>query len=217
MSEILRKYNLVSIGYNCSCKKYINLHIESKAIQIFDYIGTSMWSIVDLLKNDFKDLMLMDKIENKLICDGDKPVTSYTNLEYYVRFLHDDLSKEKYDKTLEKNLRRIDRFKEVLNSDKPVIFMRLEEPVKNRIKYDMYDEKFSKSEYEYLIEFSNWIKENKNIEFKIIYINNSNTNYDAEHNILSIRDNTNMYNWNNVNKRINDLMNKNKALIESII
>ena len=211
MTEILKKYKVLSIGYNCGCKKYIDKYIESCPIQIFDYTGTSVWGILELLKNDFKDLLEHGQVEKKMVVGGKKPLETNLNTKYYVRFFHDDFSEEKYDETVEKNLRRIERFKDEINSDKHIVFLRFEEEMENRIQYTKIDKK----EYEQLIELSNWIKKEKKIKFKIIFINSSETKNDVENNIISIKDKTRRYVWENSDRRMNDLMDKNKKFIET--
>jgi hypothetical protein len=41
------------LGYNCYTKLYFNSKKIEKETQFFYYIGTSVWSIIDLLNNDF--------------------------------------------------------------------------------------------------------------------------------------------------------------------
>ena len=54
MNKFMDKFDEVSsLGYNCYTKLYFNSRKMDKETQFFDYIGTSVWSIIELLENDF--------------------------------------------------------------------------------------------------------------------------------------------------------------------
>ena len=44
---------VISIGSNCYPKCFIQASLYGGETEFFDYIGTSMWSINELLVNDF--------------------------------------------------------------------------------------------------------------------------------------------------------------------
>ena len=214
MTTFLKKYKAISLGYNCFCKMYINKYVKSSAYHIFDFTGTSMWSIVELLKNNFDGLLLEDNIKKIKISANRGPI--YTNIKYYVRFMHDDFSAGKIKNAINTNMRRINRFNEIINNDDFVIFIRLCESQHERIVYEQYSDKNKKSEYEYVIEFSNWLKNNKKIKFRIIFISENPTKYDNENNLIYIKGDMNKYNVLS-EKDVNCLLNINKEFIESCI
>ena len=55
MDKLFEKFNVVmSLGYNCYTKLYLNSKKIEQETHFFDYIGTSVWTIIDLLNNDFE-------------------------------------------------------------------------------------------------------------------------------------------------------------------
>jgi hypothetical protein len=98
-----------------------------------------------------------------------------------------------YKELTNKYDRRISRFINLLNSnnEKPLCFIRTEETKDNRIIYEEHAEKFIKSEYDYICDFSNIIK-NKypKLKFIILYFNYSkNLDFNQEYNIISFSKN----------------------------
>jgi len=178
MSKIT-KY--VSIGYSCAPKYFISTAILKENYYVFDYIGTSMWSVIELINNNFEDF-ITDEIIKKILIDTKKTLM-YTNKKYYVRFIHDICDQRiKLPNYLE-NLkttyeRRITRFFELLAdhnvNNKLLCFLRTEENNTNRIIHDEHKHKFDKSEHYYICEFSNLIKTKyPTMKFIILYINYS--------------------------------------------
>lgn len=212
MTELLKSYDMVSLGATCSCKKYITIYIKKDMYQIFDYVGTSMWSIIELLKNDFAGLLDKDKLVKMNIRSHNELV--WTNVTYYVRFLHDLMDAKHINKTIEKNERRIARFKSLINQNKPLILLRLEESQKNRIRYEQYNKYLDKTEHEYVVELSKWLKLNTKLKFRILYLGTKDTHYDAVNNIIFIKTNIDEHTWNNCNITMNNLINENKDVIE---
>lgn len=215
MTSLLKKYKVVSLGCSCLCIKYIFTHVKGEQYNIFDYIGTSMWSILELLKNDFDGLMKKENIKKIQIKNSGPSI--YTNIKYYVRFLHERMDEKNIDLTIKTNERRIQRFKSILEKGGEVIFLRFEESQENRIKYDEYSEYNKKSEYYYLLETSEWLKKNTKLKFMIIYLGSSPTKYDNDNNIIFININTNDYNWTNCEKLIDITLNNHFDLIKNAI
>ena len=197
---------ILSLGGNCFIKKYLNYIGVNQETNFFDYIGSSMWSINELFENDFSNLFNLDEYENFEI---KKNVKLVTNKRYYLIFKH-DFSKKYSIKSLflkftEKYTRRINRLKDLLLNEKKIIFIRLEESLIDRIIYKEYEDKFKKSEFDYLKDFINIIK-NKypNLDFEIIYIS-SQENDIKENNIKIINLNNEILDWNNCAIKINNL------------
>jgi hypothetical protein len=204
MTDILKKKydEIVSIGFNCFPKKYISTRIANCANKYFDNVGTPCWAILELLKNDFSDLQCIEKIKIN------EKSNVYTNKKYYVRHLHDNFNMPNKINTMKSIENRAQRFRELLKTNKNVLFIRLEELMTDRIIYDEYVEFYKKSEDDYLIEISNWLKNNTALNFKFIYLNSNKKYYDDIHKILYIQDNVEKYEWSKCSGTINDIINK---------
>ena len=89
MNKFFKSFDkIISLGSNCYIKMFLESHLIKKETQFFDYIGSSMWSINELLKNDFKGLYDYKNFEKKHILNkGD--IYIFTNNLYYLRFKHD--------------------------------------------------------------------------------------------------------------------------------
>jgi len=206
MNNIFDKYLLLSLGTNCNVKKYIDTIKPNNPTQFFDYIGTSMWAINELIENDFSGVFNIDDFESM------KTSTNYgdivTNKKYYLRFLHDlknidndKLRVFKYKDSIsvckasnfveckEKYERRSKRFIDLLSGSNKILFIRLEEDNRNRIMYDMYKEKLQKSELEYTFDLSNTLKRKyTNLDFMILVISFNHDNmYYAKSNVIVLK------------------------------
>jgi hypothetical protein len=163
----METYKIYSLGYNCCIKKYIDIQ-GKKATNLFDYIGSSMWSINKLVENDFQDLFDINMYKNMEILPNYNIIT---NEKYYLRFKHDLKTMINFEKFKETYKRRIIRFKEDLDNENKILFIRLEESHQDRIIYDQYKENFKKNELEYLKDYSIFLKTKiPFLNFKIIYI-----------------------------------------------
>lgn len=194
--NLFKKFDKVlSLGYNCDVKNLIYTNGVNQETNFFDDKGTSMWSICDLLKNDFSGL---SEIENYGQMNIRERHRILVNKKYYIRFQHESYlfnehsNNNKHNnnlfdmfKTLE---RRADRFKEHLTKYNKILFIRLEECNKGRIMYPEYKEKNNKEEYEYVLEFSRIIKKKyKNLNYFIIYISTKKyKEYDEENKVITL-------------------------------
>lgn len=175
MNNFLKSFDkIISLGSNCYVKIFLDFNYKKKETQFFDYIGSSMWAINELIKNDFKGLYNYDNFEKKLILtEGDKYI--FTNNIYHLRFKHDfkqnfnsEINEIKNDEIFldfqNKYKRRQTRFIELLNSKDTILFIRYEEDNKNRVKYHN-----KKDELDSVYEFINILK-NLNPEKKFFFI-----------------------------------------------
>jgi len=210
MNKILKKYKVLSIGTNCFCRKYIEKYVEPRELHVFDRIGTTMWSIVELVKNDFDGLLDKNNFELTKIYENDKPM--YVNQRYFTKFLHDDFSDKKIKETTETYKRRIDRFKQSLQSDKFLIFMRIQEWQVGQILNEECKKHNEKTEYQYLEDFSEWLS-SQQIQFRIIYIGQIENKYDDKYKIICLNDKADQYVWATCEKSINSLLENNKDFI----
>jgi hypothetical protein len=137
--NIFDKYILLSLGSNCNVKKYLDKIRPNNPTQFFDYIGTSMWGINELIANDFTDMFNINDFES--IKTNIKYGDIITNKKYYLRFLHDlkniNFNKPKilnYNNNIHickasnfiecqhKYERRSERFIELLHSSNKILF-----------------------------------------------------------------------------------------------
>ena len=217
---------IISLGYNCSVKIFLKTMIDQPTY-LFDWIGSPMWGINKFINNNYN---LFNKNEYKKLQIYSENI-EYTHLlcntKYYFKFIHDlpthstinktQIIKNKNGEIIKINYyssfktkyeRRIERFNELLNSNKLIVFIRLEECIKNKIIHEEYRELYSKSEVEYVKEFMILIK-NKypNLNFKLIFLSKSNLN-ELNNNLLIL---------NNTKNDISDLFSINQELIKKFL
>jgi hypothetical protein len=141
LKNLFEKYEIVSFGYSCYPKLFIDKIIK-KETQFFDWIGSSTWSIIKLLENNFSNFINKENYYylKKIFKPHNHEFLIY-NKEYYIRFIHDgDFLKntEEWKNFIDKYTRRIDRFNDLLKSEKNLLFFYLEE---NKLRYDtLYEE-----------------------------------------------------------------------------
>lgn len=92
---------ILSLGFNCYPKLALTYSGQFTETQLFDYTGCAMWSICQLMKNDYKGLTDVRNFINLKI-HSDKKQTIPTNKTYYIRFPHDlhDVDIEKKNEEL---------------------------------------------------------------------------------------------------------------------
>jgi hypothetical protein len=197
MDFILSFDKIISLGCNCYVKMFLDSIKHKSETQFFDYIGSSMWAINDLFKDDFSDLFGngMDDIEKKKILYSDTYIL--THKKYYLRFKHDfnqnynsgikeNIKSEDFNKFSKKYGRRKERLINILNEDKEtLLFIRYEENQENRIKY--FGDK--KSEIEYIYEFIDIIKQKYPLKkFCILFLSYTMENDDKrEENLIILK------------------------------
>ena len=77
--------NVISLGYNCFFKKFLKIKLKiNKETNFFDNIGTSMWSINELLLNDFQDFFIPEYYKQLEIKNNSNP-NFLSNTKYYIR------------------------------------------------------------------------------------------------------------------------------------
>ena len=216
----------ISLGYNCSVKIFLNQTIDQPT-NIFDWIGSPMWGINKFIENNY-NLFNEDEYKKLQIFSENIDYTHLKcNTKYYFKFLHDLPTDSSINKTYimhnkngeiikinnftnfkNKYQRRIERFKELLNSNKLIVFIRLEECTKNKIIHDEYRELDLKSELDYIKEFIILIKNKySTLNFKLIFLSNTNPT-ELNNNLLIL---------NNTNNDISDTFNNNIELINLLL
>ncbi len=204
-------YRLVSLGSNCYFKKFID-SITSRETEIFDYIGSSMKSINDLVLNNFEDLCNIKYFDNLQTL---KHASFITNTKYYLRFPHDLRNFNKltndFPEFSNKYNRRINRWHNMLENNKKILFLRYFESQVSRLIF--YNDK---DEYTHIEEFLH-IMNNKYPEhiFKLIYIQpDIDNNY--KNNIITLKYNGHI-DFYNADIVINKLLNDNSNFLLSIL
>uniref|UniRef100_A0A6C0E1T5 Papain-like cysteine peptidase n=1 Tax=viral metagenome TaxID=1070528 RepID=A0A6C0E1T5_9ZZZZ len=223
MNKFLKSFDkIISLGSNCYIKMFLDSHLKKEETQFFDYIGTSMWSINELIKNDFQGLYDYKNFEKKHILNkGDKYI--FTNNLYYVRFKHDfnqnfssnvnDIKEDKkFLEFVNKYKRRQKRFMEILNSKENILFIRYEEDNKDRIKY--YEEK---DEIEFIYEFMKILKTiNPNKKFFFILLSHEKSLEDKDNNLFVVKINDPVKIWTEAPNKIKNTLLENEKKMNLI-
>ena len=214
IKKLFENYEIVSLGYSCYPKIFIKKIIK-KETHFFDYLGSSTWSIINLLNNNFDNFFNKKKYYylNGKFKPYDKNFLIY-NKEYYIRFVHDNdflKSGNAWNEFKNKYTRRFLRFNKLLKSENKLLFLYLEE---NLLRFDkLYPEikkYYPKKEKNYHIEQSKLeqsrmydivkiikTKYNKH-NFKIIYFSNFVEKTKYKDNIIFIKTDChyNNFEWN---------------------
>lgn len=220
--------NLISLGYNCFFKKFLKTKFKfNKETNFFDNIGTSMWSINELLLNDFEDFFSPTHYKQIKIKNNSN-ANFLSNTKYYIRFIH-DLEIKKFDYNYDgkyfndfvsRYSRRKDRLYNLLTNNNKAIFFRLEEENENRIIYPEYEDKNKISEFDNLLIFTEIIR-NKfpNLIFSIIYVSRIlDTKIYSSNNIIVI--NTGKYKvkeWRKLHYELEQIFLENYDIIETFL
>jgi hypothetical protein len=142
---------------------------------VFDWTGSPMWSICKLIEEDFADLNTKDFFVYKNHFTG-KEESYVTNTKYNIIFAHDyneklnEMKDIHYKEIKEKYDRRITRFKNLLSSGKPLLFIRAERDRPRLINFPEYG--ITESEKYYVEKFSKIMKD-RGVPFKILYFTSS--------------------------------------------
>lgn len=135
---VLQGWTVVSLGFNCFLRKYMNEFLSIRQeTHFFDYIGSPMWAVCELIENDFADIDDAAEYQAMQVTTSE---TLITNKRYYLRFKHDFTAVEHQTGNMDtlpdciaKYKRRAERFKNLLRSSKKILFVRLKEETKDRI------------------------------------------------------------------------------------
>ena len=184
----------VSLGYSCHPSMFIlrlgSLDKKFYERYVFDWLGSSMWSICKLIENDFADLNAKDLFVYKNHFSTKKEFY-VTNTKYNIIFAHDYPEKLKgvtdthYKDVMDKYNRRIIRFKELLASGKQLLFIRIGRDTPGLIQFPEYG--ITQDEQFYLEKFCTMMKD-KGVSYKILYFTTSYPRaWDPVHNICYVQ------------------------------
>lgn len=176
----------VSLGSSCFTRRFIETCKMSDEYLFFDWIGSSMWAINELLQTRFKGIDQVEKYQPLEIKKSDEKKI-ITHKDFYLRFLHDfppfihargirlyvEPEKNHLQQVIQKYRRRADRFLNVIQNLKAILFIRIEEEVIDRISYPKYAQK-QKNELQELFRFTEKVKElNPELDFEVLFFSKS--------------------------------------------
>jgi hypothetical protein len=148
---------------------FLNTLRNKKETQLFDYIGTSMWGINDLLENDFAGLTDASHYSVQKVVRNQPPMPVHAL--YNLRFLHDGavIHRGALVPTFAQQLsRRATRFVETIRTSRNILFVRHQE------KSDLIwkSKEYSNDELGEVQRFATLLRTKFGIQqFKIAYIN----------------------------------------------
>ena len=211
-----KKFNkILSLGSNCYPKLFIEKIIKPPygQTELFDYIGTSMWSIHQLLKNDFVDMINNSYLQLQQTIEGEKPIV--INTKYYLRFKHDlkEVPRTKDSEFHKKIKRRILRFKENSIQFDKILFIRHQETQTKRIPFGIQQTQQTCSELEELRHVLDILQvryNSKNV--KVIYINLDTDGWNEKHDIFSVKIDSLDYDWKEAHTVIKTLFEEKKVM-----
>ena len=194
MEYIIEELNYypVSLGANCFSRMYLEkIYKKSYPRLPFDYVGSPMWGINEAIEADFKGFASKESLEPYQIYSNEDLIR-LTNVNYMISFLHDHIdnnkkgiqivSNERYMKVEQDYIRRIQRWKALIDSSANLLFFRLMRIEENRIQYS----RKKPSEKEAIEQFSGIMK-TKNLKFRILYFTYDQPNlYDSESQIIYV-------------------------------
>ena len=201
MDKFIKKFdNISSLGHNCYPKLYFTSKKIDQETHFFDYIGTSVWSIIELLENDFEGMFDKDnyKIMN-IMKDGDNKYL-VVNQKYFIRCKHEfkktllnencEIDKEELNIFIDKMKRRKEKLMNMLSNNKSLIFIRYEEDHTNRRILKDYERKLKTPYIDNLKILSDMFRKINPMK-KIIIVNvshlNDKTEYIEEYGIIKIK------------------------------
>jgi len=228
--HILSKYTkTLSLGSTCFTKKFMLSIGINQETDYFDYIGTPIWAMTDLIKNNKLDKIFhYHDYKNIKILNDKEDSYNITYIPHFLIFKHDfaqshkqftqPLSFVQFNDFKAKYTRRALRFYHSLHHCNSILFIRYEQ-YKNYIIHDMYKDKYEKNELTQLCEFSFMLKEKyPNLKFNILffYSNVENSYYDNIHNILILK-NTKILTYENCHEKIHEICTENIELLQQYL
>lgn len=204
--KYFKKFDIViSIGGNCYPGKYIKKYVKS-AGSIFDNIGAPLWSIIDVISNNWENMFNRDKYELvELYKPEFRPNSPYiVHNGYNLAFPHDvktisDITPEFFLKLKG----RIQRFEEYCRSANKLLFIRIQRNSNGLIvEYD--DSK--KSEVELLPLFIELIRSKYGrTQINMIYINTEKDGWNEDKTILFVKIDSLDFRWEDAAETIHKL------------
>ena len=155
---------------------------EAKETQLFDTIGTSMWSINQLIEDRFEGVLDSRLFKDLVHREGEEAIV--TNTRYNLRFKHDlDFAIQARSLSFQAKVnRRIPRLELIFRNAKQLLLIRYQEIQTRRIQHGpITDERAELYRFTTLLR-SHYHQQN----YVIIYITSSPGGWDETHRILSV-------------------------------
>lgn len=235
MDKLFDEYDkVISLGYNCYMKLFLKYKKIDQETNFFDYIGTSLWSIIDMFDNNFEGVF--DEKEYKIMRIMEKGPDMFlvVNEKYFIRCKHEfkktletnfkginmsTIDTEEITNFLSKMNRRKDRFIDLLKNDDSILFLRYEEDPVGRCRLKQYDEKIKLSSEgltSNLKKISGIFKQfNNKKKFLIIDLSyrHNKTEYFNEHNLIKIKMKERIHRWECAHTEIDSALNNEKEFL----
>lgn len=192
----------ISLGFNCHVAMFIEKLAKMDSCfyerQLFDWLGSPMWGIYELVKNDFADFLKGLVVRQRYVYkDEAYPI----NTRYDMSFLHDFGVNVK---TIQPNVmsivsgrygRRIERMRALLLDQRRLLFIRVERDPSDKVVCPESAASI-RGETESMVLFADLLKE-KGTLYTIVYLTFSEpTRFDVERRICYVH-------FNKVNPLIN--------------
>lgn len=178
--------HIISLGSNCYPVTYIRAVLksmnETKETHLFDTIGTSMWSINQLIEDRFEGIVDHHLFKDVVHREGDGAIV--TNTRYNLRFKHDldTVTHSRSPSFQAKVNRRIPRLEGIFRSAKQLLLIRYQEIQTRRIQHGpITDERAELYRFTTLLR-SHYHQQN----YVIVYITGDPNEWDETHRILSV-------------------------------
>ena len=161
---------IMSLGADCYTRMFLDRLQKKKETQLFDYIGTSMWAINDMLESDFAGLTDVSHYSIQKVVRNQPAMPVHTL--YNLRFLHDGAVLQRGGPLVpafaQQLSRRAVRFVETIRSRQNILFVRYQEKLERLWKPRDYDN----DELAEVRRFATLLRTKFGIQqFKIAYIN----------------------------------------------
>ena len=190
---------IMSLGTNCYPKFFIDSVIlgKKRETELFDYIGSGMWSINDLIENDFNNMTHPEEFKMVQYFSNSDPIV--TNTRYYLSFMHDlhDIKGVTNADFISKVERRAKRWKTKVSSAKRPLFIRSQSI--STVKAPQHP--IPRIERDELDLFIRLLKKHYGVENPVvIYINLDEDGWNPEKTILSVKIDSFDFPWESSNK-----------------
>jgi len=212
----MEKYDeIIPLGYVCNVSSMLaKMKVRNKAYP-FDRVGSPMWAVYELFENDFDGFLS----EENMVCEPlfeDKRIKFVYDKRYYIRTESNvkDISQSYLKKLQNKMPIRIQRLTNALKENNTVLFIRSQEPkihkyLGKRVIDEEYQKKYEKSEYDYLVLFSQLVKTRyPTLEFKILFLSDKGKFNDEENNIIGIPVGPSDYSDNSIGNKMKEHLKK---------
>lgn len=199
MNALFRRPDVIpiSLGYSCHVKVFCDMMSEmdggiGTARYPFDWAGTPMWSVNEIVECDFADLL--DRSAIKPRPRYMKDTTKFlTHDRYNVVYLHDfgkditNIREEMWKKAEDGYARRVERWNGALGSGHSVLFIRLEQDKKDRIEYPEFVRERGSDELYQVQRFAETMK-SRGVNCMILFLSTTHpTGFDAERKVCTVQ------------------------------